>query len=115
MAATNDQILSEIKSVSANVNSIEKEVKGLKASMFGSEGTGGIARTLSDLSHTIGGNPAIPDSRGMAGDVNDLTKHVEGINGEQEAQKSSVKWLTWSVRGIYTGVILWLFKAVVKG
>ncbi len=115
MAATNDDILSEIKGVNSKIVGIENQVEGIKKSLFGSEGTGGMARTLSDLSHTIGGNPSIPDSRGMAGDVSDLKIHVESINGEQKTQKSSVKWLTWSVRGIYTGVILWLFKAVVKG
>ena len=109
MAVTNDEILSEIKGVNSKIDGVERQVDGIKKSLFGQDGTGGMVRTMSDLCHTIGGNPVIPDSRGIAGDFSDLKIHVKSINGDVKGQKTSIKWLTWATRvivgAVATGVI----------
>lgn len=79
------------------------EIKGMKRSLFGEDGMGGMAKTLNTLAITVRGDPKSPDSRGIAGDIADIKKEIPKIG----TNRKLINW-TW---GIVSGIIILIIAA----
>ncbi len=97
-----------------NGKEILNEIKGMKNSLFGSDGTGGMVKCLNDLVVTVCGNPKISDDKGMAGDVIEVKENVGLLKIKVEVTETSLKRSWWFIGVIVAGIIggaLWIIRA----
>ncbi len=89
-----------------NGEEILREIRGMKTSLFGDDGTGGIVRCLHDLVITVCGNPAIPGDGGMAGDLTGVKKEITVLDTKTAVTKSSLNRSWWWLGGISLAILM---------
>ncbi len=97
-----------------NGEEILREIKGMKASLFGDDGTGGIVRCLHDLTITVCGNPSISNDGGMAGDLIIAKEKVGLLKTKTEVTETSLKRAWWLISVIVAAIIgaaAWVIRA----
>ncbi|MFH1953154.1 MAG: hypothetical protein ABIL06_16240 [Pseudomonadota bacterium] len=85
---------------------ILSEIKGMKKSLFGEDGTGGMVRYIHDLQHTVCGNPNIAADNGLVGVVQEIRKSTEGLKTDVEVTKSGLARAWWWLGSISLSIIL---------
>lgn len=74
---------------------ILSEIKGMKKSLFGEDGTGGMVKCIHDLQHTVCGNPNIAADNGLVGTVQDIKRSTDGLKTDIEVTKSGLARAWW--------------------
>jgi len=67
------QILEEVRETN-------KKLDGMRKTLFGDDGQGGIVHTLHDLQSTVCGINSSQDDRGLVGDVKDIKTVLNGTH-----------------------------------
>jgi len=82
------------------------EIKGMKKSLFGDDGTGGMVKCLHDLQHTVCGNPNVSTDSGLVGDVQEIKSSTNGMRTDIAVTKSGLVRAWWWLGSISLAIIL---------